>query len=107
MLAGPGEAVLAGWRMLLDSGRGQDGDAELAATARPAVLHLSAATAAGIGARDGDRVAVATVRGALALPLVITEMPDAVVWVPLNSGVSVADRLGVAPGAVVRIGREP
>ena len=107
MLAGPGEAVLAGWRMLLDSGRGQDGDAELTATARPAVLHLSAATAAGIGARDGDRVAVATERGALALPLVITEMPDAVVWVPLNSGVSVADRLGVAPGAVVRIGREP
>ncbi|MCV7081316.1 hypothetical protein, partial [Mycolicibacterium insubricum] len=45
---------------------------------------------------------VATERGALALPLVITEMPDAVVWVPLNSGVSVADRLGVGPGAVVR-----
>jgi len=34
-------------------------------------------------------------------------MPDAVVWVPLNSVVSVTDRLGVGPGAVVRIGREP
>jgi NADH-quinone oxidoreductase subunit G len=40
-----GEAVLAGWRMLLDSGRLQDGEPHLAGTARPAVARLSAATA--------------------------------------------------------------
>ena len=34
--AGPGEAVLASWRMLLDAGRLQDGEPHLAGTARPA-----------------------------------------------------------------------
>ena len=50
---GPGEAVLAGWRMLLDAGRLQDGEPYLAGTARTPVVRLSAATAAEIGAADG------------------------------------------------------
>ncbi|MCV7194298.1 NADH-quinone oxidoreductase subunit G [Mycolicibacterium brumae] len=104
LLTGPGEAVLAGWRQMLDGSRAIDGEPDLAATARPAVIRLSAATAAGIGARDGDPVTVATDRGALTLPLQLAEMPDAVAWLPLNSpGANVAERLGVGPGAVVRI----
>ena len=61
---GTGEAVLAGWRMLLDAGRLQDGEPHLAGTARPPVARLSAATAAEIGAADGDPVTVSTDRGA-------------------------------------------
>ncbi len=100
--AEPGEAVLAGWRMLLDNGRLQDGEPHLAGTARPAVARLSASTAFDIGA--SDIVTVSTARGAVTLPLVITEMPDGVVWLPLNSPGSVVHRdLGVCPGAVVRI----
>ncbi|WP_344792972.1 NADH-quinone oxidoreductase subunit G, partial [Mycolicibacterium pallens] len=102
-----GEAVLAGWRLLLDDGRLQDGEPYLAGTARPAVVRLSAVTAAGIGAVDGDVVIVSTGRGEIALPLAITEMPDGVVWLPLNSpGSSVYTQLGVTAGAVVSIERE-
>ena len=99
-----GEAVLAGWRMLLDAGRLQDGEPHLAGTARPVVARLSAATAAGIGASDGEAVTVSTARGSIVLPLEITEMADGVVWLPLNSpGSAVHRELGVTIGAVVTI----
>ena len=71
--------------MLLTPGRLQDGEPHLAGTARPAVARLSPATAAEIGAADGDLVTVGTTRGAITLPLEITDMPDRVVWLPLNS----------------------
>ena len=103
--AGSGEAVLAGWRMMLDDARLQDGEPHLAGTARTPVVRLSAATADGIGAADGDNVAVSTTRGAITLPLAITEMPDQVAWLPINSpGSAVHRQLGVTPGAVVKIG---
>lgn len=103
---GEGQAVLAGWRMLLDDGRLQDGEPHLAGTARPPVARMSAATAGEIGAADDDLVSVRTERGEITLPLVITDMPDAVVWLPLNSpGSAVHQQLGVTTGAVVSIGR--
>jgi NADH-quinone oxidoreductase subunit G len=103
---GKGEAVLTGWRMLLDSGRLQDGEPYLAGTARPPVARLSATTAAEIGAAQGDPITVATKRGEITLPLEITGMDDRVVWLPLNSpGSAVYQQLGVTAGAVVSIGR--
>ncbi|KXP11086.1 NADH-quinone oxidoreductase subunit G [Tsukamurella pulmonis] len=102
---GDGEAVLATWRQLLDLGRGQDGEPDLAATARPPVARMSAATATGILAANGTAVSLSTARGAITLPLEITDMPDHVVWVPRNSpGSTVAETLGVGWGAVVGIG---
>ncbi|MGI9163029.1 MAG: NADH-quinone oxidoreductase subunit G [Mycobacterium sp.] len=96
------EAVLAGWRMLLDCGRLQDGEPHLAGTARLPVARMSAATAAGIGATDV--VIVSTGRGWVSLRLEITDMPNHVVWLPLNSlGSEVHRRLGVTTGAVVHI----
>ncbi len=101
-----GQAVLAGWRMLLDLGRLQDGEPFLAGTARPVVARMSATTAAQIGAADEDLVTVRTERGAITLPLAITEMPDGTVWLPLNSpGSAVHQDLGVTTGAVVSIER--
>ncbi len=102
---GAGEAVLTGWRMLLDNGRLQDGEPHLAGTARKPVLRLSADTAAEIGAADGDAVTVSTAGGSITLPLTITDMPDRVVWLPLNSpGSAVHKQLGVTLGSIVRIG---
>jgi NADH-quinone oxidoreductase subunit G len=99
---GAGEAVLATWRMLLDEGRLQDGEPYLAGTAKAPVARLSAATAEEIGA-DG-KVTVATAHGEITLPLVITDMPDRVVWVPANSpGSAVYRDLGVQAGGVVKI----
>ncbi|WP_099039796.1 NADH-quinone oxidoreductase subunit G [Mycobacterium neglectum] len=101
-----GQAVLAGWRMLLDGGRLQDGEPNLAGTARRPVARLSAATASEIGLVPGDSVTISTVDGAVHLPLSITEMSDRVVWLPLNSaGSAVHAQLGVTTGAVVRIRR--
>ena len=103
---GKGEAVLATWRMLLDSGRMQDGEPYLAGTARMPVARLSATTAAEIGAAEGDLVSVTTSRGEVTLPLDITDMDDRVVWLPMNSPSSaVYSQLGVTAGAVVSIGR--
>lgn len=101
-----GQAVLTGWRLLLDAGRLQDGEPHLAGTARDPVARLSATTAAEIGAGEGDSVTVRTECGTITLPLVITDMADRVVWLPLNSpGSAVHQSLGVTAGAVVSIGR--
>jgi NADH-quinone oxidoreductase subunit G len=103
---GPGEAVLASWRMLLDAGRLQDGEQHLAGTARPPVARCSEASAVEIGAAAGDLVTVSTGHGSISLPLEITEMPDRVVWLPMNSpGSAVHAQLATTAGAVVRIER--
>ena len=99
-----GQAVLATWRMLLDAGRMQDGEPHLAGTARRPVARLSAATAGEIGAGDGDAVTVSTDRGAITLPLAVTEMPDRVVWLPQNSpGSAVGATLAAGAGDLVAI----
>ncbi|MEV8587655.1 NADH-quinone oxidoreductase subunit G [Streptomyces sp. NPDC051180] len=102
---GDGEAVLAGHRLLLDLGRLQEGDTALAGTRHAAVARLSAATAADTGVKDGDVLEVTGPAGSTALPLQVTEMPDRVVWLPLNSvGRGVLSDTGARPGDLVRIG---
>ncbi|MBT2444404.1 NADH-quinone oxidoreductase subunit G [Streptomyces sp. ISL-36] len=100
-----GEAVLAGHRLLLDLGRLQEGDTALAGTRHAALAHLSAATAAETGVKDGDVLAVTGPAGSVRFPLQVTEMPDRVVWLPLNStGGGVLSDTGAHPGDLVRIG---
>ncbi|MBB1024018.1 molybdopterin dinucleotide binding domain-containing protein, partial [Dietzia sp. DQ12-76] len=97
-------AVLATWRMLLDSGRLQDGEPHLAGTARTPVTRLSPTTAHEVGVADGEPLTVTTGRGSITLPCAVTEMPDRVVWVPQNSpGSAVNATLAAAAGDVVRI----
>ena len=99
-----GSAVLATWRQLLDRGLLQEGDPYLAATARTAVARLSAATAASIGAVGGAELTVSTDAGSITLPLLITVMPDDVVWIPANSESSTpASTLGAGHGDLVQI----
>lgn len=100
-----GEAVLAGHRLLLDQGRLQEGDDALAGTRHAARARVSPATAAEAGVKDGDALAVTGPAGTVELPLQITEMPDRVVWLPLNStGGGAASDTGALPGTLVRIG---
>ncbi|MFD1716489.1 NADH-quinone oxidoreductase subunit G [Georgenia deserti] len=99
-----GEAVLATWKLQLDSGRGQDGEPHLAGTAHRPVVRLSRETAAALGVVDGDRVSVTGPAGSISLPLATTPMPDHVVWLPANSpGSHARETLGVGAGAVVGI----
>ncbi|WP_028192773.1 NADH-quinone oxidoreductase subunit G [Salinispora pacifica] len=101
---GAGEAVLATWHQLIDLGTLTEGDEHLGGTARPAVIRLARSTAESIGVADSDAVTVGTERGGVTLPVVVTEMPDGVVWLPTNSpGSTLRRSLGVAAGTVVRI----
>ncbi|ORT59756.1 NADH-quinone oxidoreductase subunit G [Streptomyces sp. CB03238] len=102
--AGEGEAVLAGHRMLLDLGLLQEGDEALAGTRHASVARLSAATAAETGVKDGDPLSVTGPAGSVELPLKVTDMPDRVVWLPLNSTPGgVLSAMGTAPGRLVRL----
>ncbi len=101
-----GQAVLATWHHLLDSGRMQDGEPFLAGTAPKARALLSARTAATIGLAEGDTVRVSTDSGSITVPLTITGMADHVIWLPTNSpGSAVRQALGVDAGAVVSLTR--
>ena len=102
--AGPGEAVLVTWHLLLDDGRMQDGEPYLAGTARPATARMSPGTAAEAAVPDGDKVTVATERGSCTLPVEVTDMPDRVVWLPANSaGCAVHAQLGAGHGTRVTL----
>ncbi|MGH3752289.1 MAG: NADH-quinone oxidoreductase subunit G [Pseudonocardiaceae bacterium] len=102
--AGQGKVLLATWRRLLDNGSMQDGEPQLAGTARPAVALLSEATAAGLGVHLGGSVTVSTQRGSVTLPAAAADLPAGVVWIPGNSGpATVRASLGAGHGAVVTV----
>ena len=103
-LPGPGEAVLATWHQLIDTGRMQDGEPFLAGTARPVQALMSAATASEAGTADGDRVCVTTARGAITLGVRVCDMPDRVVWLPTHAqGCEVRRELGAGNGTLVTL----
>jgi NADH-quinone oxidoreductase subunit G len=99
-----GQAVLATWRLMLDAGRGQDGEPHLAGTSRKPRARISAATADEIGVADGDPITVGSAAGSITAPVRITAMPDRVVWVPENSpGSQVHVDLAVGAGSLVTL----
>jgi NADH-quinone oxidoreductase subunit G len=99
-----GTAILATWHNLLDAGRLQDGEPNLAATARATVARMSAATAAEHGTADGGKVTVATSAGAVTVPVEIADMPDRVVWLPTNSpGSRLRRELAAGHGSLVTV----
>ena len=103
----PGQAVLATWHHLLDSGRMQDGEPFLAGTAPQARALLSAGTAAAIGLAAGDTVRVSAGSGTITVPVTIRAMADHVVWLPTCSpGSAVRSTLGVDAGAVVSLAKD-
>ena len=93
---------LATWRQLLDLGLMQSDEPHLAATARPTVARMSAATAAANGITETTTLTGPA--GAISLPVEITEMVPDVVWVPMNSeGSRIYRDLGLGFGDVVQI----
>ncbi len=101
-----GRAILATWHELLDAGSLQDATPYLAATAKPLRARLSPASARALGVADGAPVTIRAAKGgpAITLDLLITAMPDGVVWLPTRSvGSEVHRTLGVGAGAVVSL----
>jgi NADH-quinone oxidoreductase subunit G len=101
---GEHEAVLATWRQAIDQGSLLDGDDVLAGTARPPVVRIGKELARSLGVIDGDAVTVGADRGAVTLPVLVTDLTPGTVWLPTNSpGSTVGRSLGVTAGAVVRL----
>jgi len=92
---------LSSWRLLLDLGTLQDGEANLAGTARKASAHISKARAEKLGVNPGDLISISSELGSLKLPVEISEMSDSAIWVPRNSiGSQVIANLGFVSGDV-------
>lgn len=97
---------LASWRLLLDRGVLQEGEPHLAATARPTVAVMSAATAAAQGVADAEFIRVVGPRGWVEVPLELDEVAHDTVWLPMHSpDCSVLLDLGARPGDIVRVER--
>ncbi len=95
------EFTLVSWRFLLDLGSLQQGEANLAGTAKKARAHISAATAVKLGLTEEDVAVISSDRGSIELPVSIREIADNLVWVPRNSeGSQLIPSLGFTGGAV-------
>jgi NADH-quinone oxidoreductase subunit G len=98
------QAILTSWRRLLDSGSLQDGEANLAGTARKTVAVISPKRANALGVTDGDLVKISNGNGAVVLPVLVEAIHDDAVWAPRNSaGSELLRTLGVASNSVVTV----
>jgi len=96
-----GKLNLTSWRLLLDLGTLQDGEANLAGTARKATAHISPARAEKLGVKSGDQISISSDLGSIILPVAISSMSDDSIWVPRNSiGSQVLANLGFIAGPV-------
>ncbi len=96
------QVVLDSWRLLIDDGRGQDGQEQYKATARRAVIRASEATFKAFDVEPGQPATLSTDRGGVTLPTEVADLPDGVVWAPGNSGTPLTS-LGVARGGLVTL----
>ena len=100
---GEGELVLATWRLLLDKGSLQDGEAFLAGTAQAPRALVSPATAQSFGLVEGDLVTVSAEDLRVTVPVVIRDMVDHVVWLPTHSESCDLRSLSGRAGAIVSV----
>ena len=80
-----GKLHLTSWRLLLDLGTLQEGEANLAGTARKASARISKGRAEKLGVIEGELISISSDLGSLKLPVEISEISDNAIWVPRNS----------------------
>jgi NADH-quinone oxidoreductase subunit G len=94
--------ILSSWRRLLDLGTLQQGEENLAGTARATVAVISPKRAGALGVVDGDKLKISTSLGSVTLNALVEDIHDDALWAPRNSrGSQLLVNLGVAHGAVV------
>jgi len=99
-----GQALITSWRRLLDLGTLQQGEENLAGTARRTVAVISPKRAQVLGVVDGDQLKISTELGSVTLSALVENIHDDAVWAPRNSrGSQLLVNLGVAHGAVVTV----
>jgi NADH-quinone oxidoreductase subunit G len=100
------EAVLNSWRNLLDKGSLQDGEDNLAGTARKSIVVISPARAKSLGVNESDLVRVSNKYGAITLPCSISDIEESSVWLPRNSQSSQLIRnLGTVSNSIVKVAK--
>ena len=100
----PDQALITSWRRLLDVGTLQQGEENLAGTARRTVAVISPKRAQTMGVVDGDQLKISTQQGSVTLSALVENIHDDAVWAPRNSrGSQLLANLGVAHGAVVTV----
>jgi len=98
------QALITSWRRLLDLGTLQQGEENLAGTARRTVAVISPMRAQVLGVVDGDQLKISTEQGSVTLSALVENIHDDAVWAPRNSrGSQLLVNLGVAHGAVVTV----
>jgi NADH-quinone oxidoreductase subunit G len=98
------QALITSWRRLLDFGTLQQGEENLAGTARRTVAVISPKRAQIMGVVDGDQLKISTQQGSVTLSALVENIHDDAVWAPRNSrGSQLLANLGVAHGAVVTV----
>ena len=100
------EAILTSWRNLLDKGSLQDGEENLAGTARKSVVVISNSRAAKIGVKESELVRVSNEYGAITLPCLIADIEESSIWLARNSLSSQLIRnLGAVSNTVVKVAK--
>lgn len=100
------EAILSSWRNLLDKGSLQDGEENLAGTARQSVAVISQSRASSLNVKENDLVRVSNDYGAVTLPCVIEDIEDSSVHLPRNSlGSQLFRNLGVVSNSIVKVAK--
>ena len=98
------QAIITSWRRLLDLGTLQQGEENLAGTARRTVAVISPKRAQALGVVDGDHLKLSTALGSVTLSALVENIHDDAVWAPRNArGSQLLVNLGVAHGAVVTV----
>ena len=103
---GTDEAVLTSWRNLLDKGSLQEGEDNLAGTARAATVVISQNRANSLSVKSGELIRVSNTYGAITLPCTVADIDDAKVWLPRNSAsAQLIKVLGTVGNSVVKVSK--
>ncbi len=98
------QAVLTSWRRLLDAGSLQEGELNLAGTARSTVAVISPKRASALGVATGDKITISNECGSITLESLVEEIHDDAVWLPRNSsGSQLLRTLCTASNSVVTV----
>jgi NADH-quinone oxidoreductase subunit G len=98
------QAILTSWRRLLDAGSLQEGELNLAGTARATVAVISPKRAAALGVANGEKITISNECGSITLESLVEEIHDDAVWLPRNSsGSQLLRTLCTASNSVVTV----
>jgi NADH-quinone oxidoreductase subunit G len=98
------QAILTSWRRLLDAGSLQEGELNLAGTARATVAVISPKRAAALGVATGEKITISNDYGSITLESLVEEIHDDAVWLPRNSsGSQLLRTLCTASNSVVTV----